>query len=157
MSDAKTICILHGNDPDGLICAAYMRLLKDVSATLTDYNSFKDTLRNLKPPIGELFICDLNIREDATKEIIRISRFARVTVVDHHSTPAKTLEELKRSGVNLVHSLLDCAGALLYDHFRDRLAKNTARLAAYAAVSDQFEEGPIATELLTKFDKQLAK
>jgi len=51
--------------------------------------------------------------------------------------------------------LLDSASALLYNHFRDRLTKNAARLAAYAAVSDQFEEGPIATELLTKFDKQL--
>lgn len=157
MSDVKTVCISHGDDPDGLICAAYMRLLKGVSATLTDYNSFQDMLRNIKPPAGELFICDLNIREDIAKEIIRISKLARVTIVDHHSTPAETLEELKRSGVTLIYSLLDCASALLYDHFRDRLAKNTARLAAYAAVSDQFEEGPIAKELLTKFDRQLVQ
>ena len=155
MSDAKTICISHGNDPDGLICAAYMRLLKDVSATLTDYNSLEDTLRSLKPTTGELFVSDLNLRGDAAKEIVRISKFARVTVVDHHFTPVETLEELKSSGVDLVYSLLDCASALLYDHFRDRLAKNAARLAAYASVSDQFEEGPIATELFTKFDKQL--
>lgn len=157
MSDVKTICISHGDDPDGLICAAYLRLLKGASTILIDYNSFEDTLRNLASPTAELFICDLNIRENLVKEILRISKFTHVTIVDHHPIPAEIFKELKRSGVTLAYSLLDCASALLYDHFRDKLTKDAARLAAYAAISDQLEDGPIASELLTKFDRQLVQ
>lgn len=153
----KSVCISHGEDADGLICAAYLRRLRDAPSILVTYDELPDALRSLEPPLDELYICDLNIREGLLDEILRVSGFARVTLVDHHPTAGEILEELGRSGVTVVHSSLDCAGALLYDHFRGELGREGARLAAYAAISDQFEEGPIASRLLLEFDRQFVQ
>jgi hypothetical protein len=42
-------------------------------------------------------------------------------------------------------------------YFKCQLSKNAARLAAYAAISDRFEEGPIASKLLPQFEQQLTQ
>ena len=152
-----TICVSHGEDADGLICAAILRHLKNASSLLVTYDDFGDLLKSIQPPTEELYICDLNIREDLLGEIIRISDFARITVIDHHPTTFRVLERLKKSGIDVIHSLLDCASALLYEHFRCELGSEAARLAAYAAISDQFEDGPIASELLSRLDRQLVQ
>ena len=157
MMDKKTACVSHGEDADGLICAAMLRRLKDASTTLVTYDDFGDPLRSIHPPTDELYICDLNIREELVEEILRINRFARVTIVDHHPTAEGVLERLELAGATVVHSPLDCASALLYDHLRDDLGREAARLAAYAAVSDQFEDGPIAVELLSGLDRQFVQ
>ena len=157
MMDMKTVCISHCEDADGLICAALLRHLKDASTMLVTYDEFEDALKSLQPPVGELYICDLNIRESLLGEVLRINRFASVTFVDHHPTSAEVLEGLATSGVTVVHSPLDCASALLYDHLREDLGREASRLAAYAAVSDQFEDGPIASKLLSRLDRHFVQ
>ena len=154
-SAANAICIAHGDDPDGLICAAYLALLRTASTTLVNYDELEATLRRIRPPLKETYICDLNIRDTLCQEIVRIGEFAKVTIVDHHPTTPETLENLQKAGVTLIHNTHDCASVLLSDHFRKELSHEKLRLAAYAAISDQFEDGPLATELLVKFDKQL--
>jgi len=157
MMGMRTICVSHGEDADGLICAALLRHLRDASTTLVTYDDFGDPLRSTQPPVEELYICDLNIREELLEEILRINEFADVTVVDHHPTAEGVLERLELAGVTVVHNPLDCASALLYDHLRDDLGREAARLAAYAAVSDQFEDGPIASALLSGLDRQFVQ
>ena len=152
-----TICVSHGEDADGLICAAILRHLKNASSQLATYDDFGDLLKSIQPSTEELYICDLNIREDLLGEIIRIANFARITIIDHHPMTIGVLESLKKSGVDVIHSLLDCASALLYEHFRCELGREAARLAAYAAISDQFEDGPIASGLLSRLDRQLVQ
>jgi oligoribonuclease NrnB/cAMP/cGMP phosphodiesterase (DHH superfamily) len=63
------------------------------------------------------------------------------------------LERLKHSGITVVYSALDCASILLYNHFKHKLGREAARLAAYAAVSDRLEDGPLASSLLSWFDR----
>ncbi len=153
----KAVCISHVEDADGLICAAYLRILRNASILLVNYDEFQDTLTKVRPPLDEVYICDLNIREDLTEEILRINIFADVTLVDHHPTAEGMLERLKESGVVVIHSPIDCASALLYDRFREELGKEASRLAAYAAISDQFENGPIATKILEKLDRHFVQ
>ena len=150
----KTICISHAEDADGLICAAYLRHLRNASIVLVIYDEFEDALKKVQPPVDEVYICDLNIREDLSEDITRISGFADVTIVDHHPTSEEALKRLEGSGIVVVYSPLDCAAMLLYHHFREELGREEARLAAYAAVSDQFEEGPLASKLLESLDRQ---
>ena len=157
MTSATTLCISHGEDADGLICAAYMRLLKDATLVLATYDELKDALKGVEPPFEEIYICDMNLRKDLMEEIERIRGFASITLVDHHPTEGGILERLREMGVTVVHETRDCASVLLYDQYRDELGRGAGRLAAYGAWADQFEDGPIATTLLREYDRQFAQ
>jgi oligoribonuclease NrnB/cAMP/cGMP phosphodiesterase (DHH superfamily) len=76
-----------------------------------------------------------------------------VTIVDHHPTSEEVLKKLNNFGIKIIYSNLDCASVLLYNLFKDKLSRESARLAAYAAISDQFDSGPLATRLISEFDK----
>jgi len=130
MISVKAICISHAEDADGLICAAYLRHLMDVSTLLVTYDEFENALKSVRPSVKEVYICDLNIRVEFYEEIQRINRFASVTFVDHHPTAVEMVERLKESGVTVVYSPLDCASVLLFDHFNEKLSRKAARLAA---------------------------
>jgi nanoRNase/pAp phosphatase (c-di-AMP/oligoRNAs hydrolase) len=99
-------------------------------------------------------MCDLNVREDLVEEILRITGFARVTVIDHHPATPGILERLEKAGAEVVHDTRDCASVLLYDRFREELGREAGRMAAFAAWADQFEDGPIAENLLREYDRQ---
>lgn len=155
--NTRVLCISHGEDADGLICAAFTARLRGASGALTSYDDVGDVLSSVAPPVNELFICDLNIRKELSGEIHRIGNFAKITVVDHHPTARDVLDELEEAGVAVVYSAADCASALMYDHFKGDLGSEGARLAAYAAVSDMFEDGPIASDILNRFDRQFVQ
>lgn len=148
----KVVCISHIEDADGLICAAYLHRLRDASIVLVTYNELEDELRKVQPPADEVYICDISIREALIEDVLRINGFANVTIVDHHPTSEGVLERLRDSGIEVVYSPFDCASVLVYNRFREEL-REAARLAAYAAVSDQFDEGPIASKLMEKLDR----
>lgn len=149
----NVVCVSHGKDSDGLICAALLSHLKNASLFLIDYDELKDTLQNIKQPTKEVFICDIGLRESIYDEIIRISKFADVTIVDHHPTSKKILNILKLQGIKVVFNEKECASILLYSYFKDGFNKEAARLAVYAAISDQFDKGLKATQIITQFDK----
>ena len=73
MTDPETLCVSHGEDADGLICAALLRRLKDATPILVDYDGFEGALTAVEPPVMELYICDLNVREALRAEILRIN------------------------------------------------------------------------------------
>ena len=157
MTGMRSVCISHGEDADGLTCASLLRRLNGARPLLATYDDLEDVLRGVVAPLEEVYICDLNIREGLVDEIIRIRKFAAVTLIDHHPPSEGVLERLAEAGVTVVHSPLDCASVLVYDHFREELGRQAGRLAAYAAWADQFEDGPIATLLLREYDRQLVQ
>lgn len=157
MTEARTVCISHGEDVDGLTCAALLLRLKNATPILVNYDEFEEALNRVESPLSELYICDLNMRESLMGEMLRLNGFTRVTIVDHHPTSEGVLEELEEAGVKVIHSILDCASVLLFDHFRMELGREAGRLAAYAAWSDQFEDGPLASRLLVEYDRQLVQ
>ena len=154
MTRSKMLCVSHGEDADGLTCAGLLKRLKGAPSILVTYDELEGALRSVVPPLEELYICDLNVREALVDDILRISGFARVTIIDHHPSPEGLLDRLEEGGVTVVHSPLDCASVLLYDHFRDELGREAGRMAAFAAWADQFEDGPLAEELLSGYDRQ---
>ncbi|UCH38213.1 MAG: DHH family phosphoesterase, partial [Candidatus Bathyarchaeota archaeon] len=98
-----------------------------------------------------------NIRADLINEVIRISTFAHITIVDHHPITKAIQNRLEQCDIRLIYSQLDCASVLLYNAFKDQLGKEAGRLAAYAAISDRFEDGPLASQLLPQFELQLTQ
>lgn len=146
--------ITHGDDPDGLVCAALLRRLFGTETILANYDDLEEALEGIEPGYDSLYITDLNLREALVPQIKRIRGFATVTVIDHHPMEPTLSAWLRSLGVEIIHDTSDCASALVYDHFRDDLEKDAARLAAYAAVTDMFEDGPIASRLMDGMDRK---
>ena len=153
----STICISHSEDADGLICASFMVRLKGASIILVSYDDLEKTIKRINPPLDELYICDVNIREELFERVRRIADFAKVTIADHHPTARDVLASLGEVGVEVLYDPSECASILLFNHFREELGREGARLAAYAAISDQFEDGPISSKVLTMFDRHFVQ
>lgn len=146
--------ITHGDDPDGLVCAALLRRLFGAETILANYDDLEEALEGIEPGYDSLYITDLNLREALVPQIERIRGFATVTVIDHHPMEPTLSAWLRSIGVEIVHDTADCASALVYDHFKEQLERDAARLAAYAAVNDMFEDGPIASRLMDGMDRK---
>lgn len=157
MPRSEIACISHGEDADGLTCAAFIRRLMGSDTILVTYDDFEKALKQITGTLKELYICDINIREDLVDEVLRIREFAEVTIVDHHPWPPGLEEKLMDADVRVVHDLRECASVLLFNHFREELGREAGRLAAYAAWADQFEDGPIASRLLNEYDRQFVQ
>lgn len=157
MSSSQVICISHGEDADGLISAALIKRIKDAKIILATYDNLPEIFKEIKPPVMELYICDLNLREVVIPEVLRISKFCKITYIDHHPAEEGALDRIREAGITVYHSPLDCAAVLTYDYFREELGREPGRLAAYASWGDQFEDGPIATKLLNEYDRQMVQ
>lgn len=153
----KPTCLSHAEDLDGLTCAAFLRRAKDADMILVTYDEFLKNVKTVRPSVKELYICDLGLRDEVIPEIKRVAEHSRVTIVDHHPTTIEFVGQLEEAGVEFVFSKDDCASVLLYEHMKEALGRDGARLAAYASVSDQFDDGPIASELLLGFDRQFVQ
>ncbi len=146
--------ITHGDDPDGLVCAALLRRLFGTETILANYDDLEEALGGIEPGYDSLYITDLNLREALVPQIERIRGFATVTIIDHHPMEPTLSAWLRSIGVEIIHDTSDCASALVYDHFKEQLERDAARLAAYAAVNDMFEDGPIASKLMDGMDRK---
>lgn len=149
--------VTHGDDPDGLVCAALLRHLFGADTVLANYDDLEEVLAGIDGGYDSLYVTDLNLREALVPQIKRIRGFAQVTIIDHHPMEPTLSGWLRSLGVEIIHDTADCASVILYDHFRDGLEKDAARLAAYAAVTDMFEDGPIASKLMDGMDRKFVE
>jgi oligoribonuclease NrnB/cAMP/cGMP phosphodiesterase (DHH superfamily) len=149
--------IIHGDDADGLTCGALINRVKGGEVYLTNYDNLENTLEKVNPPVDLLYICDLNIRDALEPELLRINEFAKIHIIDHHQMTNALMERLREKGIIIRLEIEDCAAVLVYDTFRAQLGDEGKRLAAYAAISDMFENGPIAEKILAKLDRKFAQ
>ncbi len=149
--------IVHGDDVDGLTCGAFLRRLTGCTVYMANYDNLEHALGMVTPPVKTLYVCDLNIREALLAELLRIREFADVNIIDHHQISDELMARLRDAGVSVVLDTRDCAGVLVYDAFREQLGPEAARIAAYAAISDMFEDGPLASRMLAKIDRKFAQ
>ncbi len=149
--------IVHGDDVDGLTCGAFLRRLTGCSVYMANYDNLEHALGMVTPPVKTLYVCDLNIREALLPELLRIREFADINIIDHHQISDELMERLREAGVSVALDTRDCAGVLVYDAFRDELGPEAARIAAYAAISDMFEDGPLGSQILAKIDRKFAQ
>ena len=149
--------IIHGDDADGLTCGAFLKRVKGGETYLANYDNLDKALAKVNPPVDTLYICDLNIRVALEPELMRINEFAKINIIDHHQMTPELMERLRKKGINIRLETEDCAAVLVYDTFKTQLGSEGKRLAAYAAISDMFENGPIADTLLAKLDRKFAQ
>lgn len=149
--------IIHGDDVDGLTCGAFIKRVKGGEFYLANYDNLDNALAKVNPPVDTLYICDLNIRDSLEPELLRIRKFASINIIDHHQMSPELLERLRKIGVNIRLETSDCAAMLVYDTFKSNLGLEGQRLAAYAAISDMFEDGPLADPILSKLDRKFAQ
>jgi oligoribonuclease NrnB/cAMP/cGMP phosphodiesterase (DHH superfamily) len=151
------LTIIHGDDVDGLTCGAFIKRVKGGDFYLANYDNLDNALEKVKPPIDTLYICDLNIRDSLMPELQRIREFADINIIDHHQMSPEFMMSLLDMGVNIRLETDDCAGMLVYDTFKEELGQEGKRIAAYAAISDMFEDGPIADPILSRMDRKFAQ
>lgn len=149
--------IIHGDDVDGLTCGAFIKRVKGGEFYLANYDNLDNALEKVKPPVDTLYICDLNIRDSLEPELRRIRQFASINIIDHHQMSPELMERLKEMGVSIRLETGDCAAVLVYDTFKNMLGREAKRLAAYAAISDMFEDGPLTDPILSKMDRKFAQ
>jgi hypothetical protein len=68
----NALCVSHGEDPDDIVCATFVKRLYGVAIRLATYDDLEETLRAIQPPITKLVVCDLSIRGDRAPEMLRI-------------------------------------------------------------------------------------
>jgi single-stranded-DNA-specific exonuclease len=112
-----------------------------------------------KDQLKRLFICDLGLSKktqgkfvDIVKEII--SKGIKVTYFDHHDISAEVKKELKESGVTLIHSVEECTSVQIYNKFKNKLNSHAAFFAASAALTDYLETRPLASTIVSRYDRQ---
>mgnify|MGYP006280747497 CR=1 FL=1 len=149
--------IIHGDDVDGLTCGAFLKRVKGGDFYLANYDNLEKALEQVNPPVDTLYMCDLNIRDGLEEELMRIREFASINIIDHHQMSPDLKKRLEKKGVNIRLETRDCAAVLVYDTFKNQLGQEGKRLAAYAAISDMFEEGPLADPILSKMDRKFAQ
>ena len=149
--------IVHGDDPDGLICGAFLYRLTGCEVYLANYDNLDKALARVQPPTTNLYVCDLNIREELAPELRRIRAFSEITIIDHHQMDQPLIDELRTLGVSVTLDSQDCAAVLVYYAYKETLGYEAARLAGYAAISDMFDEGPLASELLSRMDRKFVQ
>ncbi len=152
-----TFSIIHGDDVDGLTCGAFLKRVKGGEFYLANYDNLDNALEKVKPPVDTLYICDLNVRDSLEPEMRRIRQFASIYIIDHHQMSPELRKNLAELGVNIRLETDDCAAVLVYDTFKSKLGHEAQRLAAYAAISDMFEDGPLADPILSRMDRKFAQ
>jgi len=161
------ICISHKEDVDGISSAVLIKTAFKVNTViLVDYANMIKTLRNMVSSIfnsltkiDHLFICDLGLSKKNENEFVQIVKEmieakCKVTYIDHHDLDNKILLELKKIGVKLLHSTNECTSIHIYNKYKRKFSSYSAFIAAAAALTDYLETKPIASNLVSRFDRQ---
>jgi len=161
------ICISHKEDVDGISSAVLIKTAFKVNTViLVDYANMIKTLRsmvssifNSLTKIDHLFICDLGLSKKDENEFVQILKEmieakCKVTYIDHHDLDKKILLELKKIGVKLFHSTDECTSIHVYNKYKRKFSSYSAFIAAAAALTDYLETKPIASNLVSRFDRQ---
>jgi single-stranded-DNA-specific exonuclease len=164
---ARNICISHKEDVDGISSAALIKAAFGVSSViLVDYSNMirvlegvQKNLENSEYNIEHLYLCDLGLSKknqalflDLLKKILSLK--CAVTYIDHHDLEIGTKNELKKAGVKLIHSISECTSVQIYHKYRKKLDPRAAFFAAAGAITDYMETKPIASRIVSRYDRQ---
>lgn len=160
------VCVSHKEDVDGISSAALIKAAFRIkSVILVDYSNIIYSLEKVaasdagKQRIDRVFLCDLGLSKrneqrflDVMKTII--SNGSKVTYIDHHELPGHTAAALKKMGVVLVHTIEECTSVQIYSKFKKKLKAQAAFFAAAGALTDYMENRPVASSIISRFDRQ---
>jgi single-stranded-DNA-specific exonuclease len=158
-----SFCISHKEDVDGICSAALIKAGFDISKViLVDYANLISRLEKVETmfdKIEQLFICDLGLskkNEQRFTDLLQrmVSRGTQVIYIDHHDISKETLHALKKADVTLVRTIEECTSMQVYAKYRKKLPDHAAFFAAMGALTDYMENKPLASTMVSRFDRQ---
>ena len=157
------VCISHKEDVDGICSAAVVKAAFDISKViLVDYANLISRLEKtaaMLDNIEQLFICDLGLskkNEQKFAELLDriVSAGTEVIYIDHHDISKETLHTLKKADVTLIRTIEECTSMQAYTKYKKKLPEHAAFLAAMGALTDYMENKPLASTIVSRFDRQ---
>jgi single-stranded-DNA-specific exonuclease len=157
------VCISHKEDVDGICSAAVVKAAFDISKVmLVDYANLISKLEKtaaMLDNIEQLFICDLGLskkNEQKFAELLHriVSAGTEVIYIDHHDISKETLHTLKKADVTLIRTIEECTSMQAYTKYKKKLPEHAAFLAAMGALTDYMENKPLASAIVSRFDRQ---
>jgi RecJ-like exonuclease len=106
----------------------------------------------------KLIICDLGLNKKNETSFVEVlgeivSSGYKVEYIDHHDVSEEIKSELRKVGVSLVHSTDECTSVQVYQRYKSRLNSYSSFYAAAGALTDYLEQRPIASKLVSRFDR----
>lgn len=155
----STIAVSHRKDADGICSGALISNFTGAKIYLTDYGDMVDTLSKVGEA-EEYYISDLGLNKNTfigfLREVERLSKFGEVHYFDHHPIPEEFASKLRATGIDITHSVAECASVLVFrryeDEFRDSPQMKIA--ACCGAITDYMDRQPFAKKLIASFDRQ---
>lgn len=149
----------HGSDSlnnDSNPSTGSGQITRDISLPLRENESMNF---NNKTKPKRLFICDLGLSKKTQDKFVGlikeiIEKGIKVTYFDHHDVSDVIKKELKKSGVTLIHSVEECTSVQIYNKYKKKLGSHAAFFGASAALTDYMECRPLASVLMSRFDRQ---
>ncbi len=159
-----SVCISHKEDVDGICSAALVKAAFDISKiVLVDYANLISRLEKIAAMLDnseQLFICDLGLskkNEQKFAELLQriiVSTGAEVIYIDHHDINKETLQALKKADVTLISTIEECTSIQVYTKYKKKLPDHAAFFAAMGALTDYMENKPLASAIVSRFDRQ---
>jgi len=158
-----SLCISHKEDVDGICSAALIKAAFDISKViLVDYANIISRLEKVEAmfdKIEQLFICDLGLSKKNEQKFTELlqkiaSRGTEVTYIDHHDISKETLHALKKADVTLIRTTEECTSMQVYVKYKKKLPDHAAFFAAMGALTDYMEDKPLASTIVSRFDRQ---
>lgn len=164
---AITLCLSHKEDVDGIASAVLINsAFKTVQTILVDYSNLMYRLEKLSNELekvtkgyNRIFICDLGLnKKNHQKFVYTLNKFItlgyKVTYIDHHDIDQEIKRELKKIGVNIIHSTQESTSVQVYSRYKKRLKPEAAFFAAAGALTDYLETQPMASSIISRYDRQ---
>lgn len=158
-----SFCISHKEDVDGICSAALINAAFDISKViLVDYANLISRLEKVATmldKIEQLFICDLGLSKKNEQKFVEllqriVSTGAEVIYIDHHDINKETLQALKKADVTVIRTIEECTSIQVYTKYMKKLPDHAAFFAAMGALTDYMENKPLASAIVSRFDRQ---
>ena len=158
-----SFCISHKEDVDGICSAALIKATFDISKViLVDYANLISRLEKVETmfdKIDQLFICDLGLskkNEQRFTDLLQrmVSTGTQVIYIDHHDISKEALHALKKADVTLIRTIEECTSMQVYAKYGKKLPDQAAFFAAMGALTDYMENKPVASTIVSRFDRQ---
>lgn len=154
----KAYCVSHRKDVDGLGSGALAVAATGGKIILTDYDDMIDNFKLIPDDADRVVISDLGADSaDFPKfleQMKRVASHAEVTYIDHHFMSEKAKRQLRKTGIQMVHDVTECASILTYQTFKEVLPERARLIALCGAVTDYMDDAPVAKKMMEQGDRQ---
>jgi single-stranded-DNA-specific exonuclease len=159
----SSVCISHKEDVDGICSAALVKAAFDISKViLVDYANLISKLEKVAgmfDKVEQLFICDLGLSKKNEQKFAELlhkiaSSGADIVYIDHHDISKETLQSLTKADVTLIRTIEECTSMQVYTKYKKKLPEHAAFFAAMGALTDYMENKPLASAIVSRFDRQ---